>query len=127
LLLQTGKGVSIKKKKKKMRNIKRILVLIITLFAVSAFSKSTFHKRANENGYFTALTPLEATPNPVTRNYDVVLSRVNLAPDGFTKQIFAINGQYPGTILHANKGDRIRVNVMNNLGVPSGKFHSNDF
>ncbi|GBB84880.1 hypothetical protein RclHR1_11470001 [Rhizophagus clarus] len=110
-----------------MRNIKRIFALIITLFVISAFSRSTLyehleHKRGaydHDNGFFTPFTPLEATPHPVTRYYEVELSQVDLAPDGFVKKIFSINGQYPGTILHANKGDNIHVTVKNNLGFPS--------
>ncbi|CAB5351266.1 unnamed protein product [Rhizophagus irregularis] len=111
--------------KKKMGNIKRIFALIITLFVISAFSRSTFseqlkHKRQNkDNGLFTPYIPLEPTPNPITRSYEVELSQINLAPDGFTKTIFAINGQYPGTVIHANKGDRIQVTVKNNIGEPS--------
>lgn len=116
-----------------MKNIKRIFALIITLFVISAFSRSTFpeqlkHKRqTNVNAIFTPFTPLEATPSPVTRNYEVELSRINVAPDGFTKQIFAINGQYPGTIIHANKGDRIQVTVRNNIGEPSGNYNFHIF
>ncbi|CAG8508267.1 4236_t:CDS:2 [Rhizophagus irregularis] len=108
-----------------MGNIKRIFALIITLFVISAFSRSTFseqlkHKRQNkDNGLFTPYIPLEPTPNPITRSYEVELSQINLAPDGFTKTIFAINGQYPGTVIHANKGDRIQVTVKNNIGEPS--------
>lgn len=110
-----------------MGNIKRIFALIITLFVISAFSRSTFseqlHKRQNkDNGLFTPYIPLEPTPNPITRNYEVELSQITLAPDGFTKTIFAINGQYPGTVIHANKGDRIQVTVKNNIGEPSGKL-----
>ena len=110
-------------------NINGIFILIITLLVISTFSRSNFEQleykqsyRTVDNGYFSPLVPLKSTSNPVTRHYEIELSQVNLAPDGFTKTVFSIDGQYPGTIIRANKGDSIRVKVTNKLGFPTGKF-----
>ncbi|CAE6434081.1 unnamed protein product [Rhizoctonia solani] len=48
-------------------------------------------------------------------NYDFVINNVNAAPDGFERSVVAVNGQIPGTLIKANKGDTLRVNVTNQL------------
>ena|ERR1044072_4975019 len=56
-----------------------------------------------------------------TNTYDFTLKRVNLAPDGFTRLLSTINGQYPGPTIEVNKGDRIVMNFRNELGAPTCK------
>ncbi|KAJ1302813.1 hypothetical protein OPQ81_003119 [Rhizoctonia solani] len=48
-------------------------------------------------------------------NYDFTISNVQAAPDGFERSVVAVNGQIPGTLIKANKGDTLRVNVTNQL------------
>src|SRR5437868_13002447 len=100
-------------------NIKGIFILIVTLFAVSVLSQG--YAKPNSE-ILTPFLPLDPTPKPVTRYFDLVLSKTIAAPDGFTKEIFSINGQYPGPIIHANRGDKIVAKVTNYLGVATGKF-----
>jgi FtsP/CotA-like multicopper oxidase with cupredoxin domain len=38
-----------------------------------------------------------------------------LAPDGFSRPVMVVNGQYPGPAIRANWGDTISVTVTNNL------------
>ena len=59
--------------------------------------------------------PLDPTPGPIIRDYFLTLSRADLAPDGFTRSVWTSNGQYPGPMIQANKGDQILVYVINNL------------
>ncbi|CAB4399147.1 unnamed protein product [Rhizophagus irregularis] len=66
----------------------------------------------------------------ISRNYepkknifDITLKRVTLAPDGFTRSLATINGQYPGPTIEVKKGDRIVINVRNELGEPTS-IHS---
>ncbi|KIJ45860.1 multicopper oxidase [Sphaerobolus stellatus SS14] len=42
-----------------------------------------------------------------------------IAPDGFQRTAALINGQYPGPLLKANKGDTVFVNLVNNLNDPT--------
>ncbi|KAL1858719.1 hypothetical protein Plec18170_002925 [Paecilomyces lecythidis] len=56
---------------------------------------------------------------PTTRNYNFVLSEVTAAPDGVVRQLFVINGKFPGPLIRANRGDRIVVNVTNRLSEPT--------
>eukprot|EP01113_Clastostelium_recurvatum_P003154 TRINITY_DN1136_c3_g1_i1.p1 TRINITY_DN1136_c3_g1~~TRINITY_DN1136_c3_g1_i1.p1 ORF type:complete len:694 (-),score=130.20 TRINITY_DN1136_c3_g1_i1:8-2089(-) len=52
---------------------------------------------------------------PITRRFTFNVSYVNLAPDGFTRQVFSINGGVEGPVLRAKTGDRIELTVTNNL------------
>lgn len=35
--------------------------------------------------------------------------------DGYARQMYSINGQYPGPLIEANEGDRIIVHLTNTL------------
>lgn len=48
-----------------------------------------------------------------TREYNFTISQEWLAPDGYWRQTFAINGQTPGPTITATEGDTVRVNVVN--------------
>jgi hypothetical protein len=43
----------------------------------------------------------------ITRKYDFAISRGTANPDGFQKDVIAINGQTPGPLIEANWGDWI--------------------
>ncbi|RIA97880.1 Multicopper oxidase [Glomus cerebriforme] len=60
---------------------------------------------------------------PETKIFDLTLKRVTLAPDGFTRSLATINGQYPGPTIEVIKGDRIVMNINNKLGEPTA-IHS---
>jgi FtsP/CotA-like multicopper oxidase with cupredoxin domain len=59
---------------------------------------------------------------PKKNIFDLTLKRVTLAPDGFTRSLATINGQYPGPVIEVNKGDRIVMNIRNELGEPTCKL-----
>ncbi|RHZ77761.1 hypothetical protein Glove_173g17 [Diversispora epigaea] len=54
--------------------------------------------------------------SPTTRYYYFELSKTNLSPDGFERPVWTVNGQYPGPLIQANKGDRLVIKVINSLG-----------
>lgn len=58
---------------------------------------------------FTALLllPLSVTSRVVNYNFDV--GNAVLSPDGFPRSTVVVNGQYPGTLIRANKGDTLQV------------------
>ncbi|KAF8594746.1 laccase-4 [Ceratobasidium sp. AG-I] len=65
---------------------------------------------------FAILAALAASPAlGATVDYDFNISNVNLSPDGFERSVVAVNGLIPGTLITANKGDTLRVNVTNQL------------
>lgn len=64
---------------------------------------------------------------PKKNIFDITLKRVTLAPDGFTRSLATINGQYPGPTIEVKKGDRIVINVRNELGEPTCKLQRRFF
>lgn len=48
---------------------------------------------------------------------------VQASPDGFTRPVIGINGEWPCPILEADLGDTIVVNVVNNLGNETTGIH----
>src|ERR1043166_3893488 len=56
---------------------------------------------------------------PQTRTFELILRKITLAPDGFSRSLKTINGQYPGPTIEVTKGDRVVMNVHNELGEPS--------
>ena len=45
------------------------------------------------------------------------------APDGFSRPVIGINGQFPPPEVHIQKGDRVVAHVYNNLGNQSTGIH----
>ncbi|KAJ5653602.1 CAZyme family AA1 [Penicillium lividum] len=52
----------------------------------------------------------------VTREYWFDIRQIQLAPDGFERPVWTVNGQFPGPTLFANWGDYVTIHVTNNLG-----------
>ncbi|KAJ7080204.1 laccase-4 [Mycena belliarum] len=46
---------------------------------------------------------------------DLTLTNGDVAPDGFTRQAVLVNGQVPGPLVSANKGDDFNLNVIDSL------------
>ena len=57
-----------------------------------------------------------------TNNIDFTIEKVTLAPDGFTRQLSTVNGQFPGPTIEVNKGDRILMKIRNKLGESTGNL-----
>ncbi|CAG8444971.1 19158_t:CDS:2 [Dentiscutata erythropus] len=47
--------------------------------------------------------------------YNLTIAQESKAPDGFTRNMFTVNGQFPGPLIEVNKGDTLVLNVINNL------------
>ncbi|PMD54496.1 multicopper oxidase [Hyaloscypha bicolor E] len=52
---------------------------------------------------------------PTTRVFNLTSSEIQAAPDGVLRPLFVINGQFPGPLIRVNQGDRVLVNVTNQL------------
>ncbi|KAF2998521.1 hypothetical protein E8E13_004478 [Curvularia kusanoi] len=70
---------------------------VLTIFATVAFGKT------------------------VTYNFDI--GWVTAAPDGYSRQVIGINGQWPVPMIEANVGDTIVVNARNSLGNQATSLH----
>ncbi|KKK25926.1 hypothetical protein ARAM_007152 [Aspergillus rambellii] len=52
---------------------------------------------------------------PTTRVYNFTISEIDAFPDGILRKVLVINGQYPAPVIRVNRGDRVLVNVTNEL------------
>jgi iron transport multicopper oxidase len=55
----------------------------------------------------------------ITRPVTLNIANTQLAPDGFKRSVVVANGQYPGPLIKANKGDTLEVTVHNRLTDPT--------
>jgi FtsP/CotA-like multicopper oxidase with cupredoxin domain len=51
----------------------------------------------------------------LTMQYWFNVENVTMAPDGVSREMIVVNGQYPGPTVEANWGDWIVVHVTNSL------------
>ncbi|KAL1596938.1 hypothetical protein SLS59_007681 [Nothophoma quercina] len=58
-----------------------------------------------------------------TVTYDFDIGWATAAPDGFSRQVIGINGQWPIPMIEADVGDTVVVNVKNSLGTQSTSLH----
>ncbi|RHZ77763.1 hypothetical protein Glove_173g15 [Diversispora epigaea] len=72
--------------------------------------------RHNPVPYIFDPLPKLIDSSPTTRYYYFELRKTNLSPDGFERPVWTVNGQYPGPLIQANKGDRLVIKVINSLG-----------
>ena len=70
------------------------------------------------------LLSLVAPSRAITRTYDFTVGWVTRNPDGqFERPVMGINDQWPIPYITADIGDRVIVNVVNNLGNQSTGLH----
>nr|ALR81978.1 laccase [Scleromitrula shiraiana] len=87
-----------------------------SLVADPACTNSPFTRACWGNGFSIATDFDTKHPNTgVTRKYNLEITNITLAPDGFSRMVMAINGQYPGPTLVADWGDMLEVTVKNSL------------
>ncbi|KAK9449298.1 Cupredoxin [Limtongia smithiae] len=56
---------------------------------------------------------------PQTRYYNLTVSELEGAPDGFLRNMTVINGKFPGPLIEANEGDTLVITVINNGSTPT--------
>ena len=57
----------------------------------------------------------DPTEPPRERFFDWTVERADLAPDGVTRLMYTINGQFPGPIMQVTEGDTVVVKVRNHI------------
>lgn len=58
-----------------------------------------------------------------TVTYDWEITWVNAAPDGFSRPVIGVNGQWPCPVIEAHAGDTVVMNVKNSLGNQTTGLH----
>ncbi|KAH0836904.1 laccase [Lanmaoa asiatica] len=66
-----------------------------------------------------SLATLFSYAGAVTRQTELVLSNAVVAPDGYSRRAIVVNGETPGSLITANKGDTLHINVRNQLSDPA--------
>ncbi|KAK8251226.1 laccase-1 precursor [Phyllosticta capitalensis] len=98
-------------------NLKRTFKLKLDLPMPSLGCLFSRHARECWRDNFNILTDFDQefpqSSNVVT--YDLEITNITLAPDGFERLVLAVNGQYPGPVLQADWGDTMVVNVRNSM------------
>ncbi|EDU39703.1 SufI multicopper oxidase [Pyrenophora tritici-repentis] len=61
---------------------------------------------------------IDAPHTGQTVKVDWTLERKPLSPDGYSKNVLLVNGQFPGPLLEANWGDMIEVTIHNKIAGP---------
>ncbi|KAL1963717.1 hypothetical protein VTN77DRAFT_7921 [Rasamsonia byssochlamydoides] len=75
--------------------------------------------RRNTSEYLLDMTTWDINAPPTTRVYNFTISEIEGFPDGVLRKLYVINGQFPGPLIRVNRGDRVLVNVTNNLSEPT--------
>lgn len=55
--------------------------------------------------------------------YDWSIDWVTAAPDGFSRPVIGVNGEWPCPIVQANVGDTVVINLHNNMGNETTGLH----
>ncbi|RIB18422.1 Multicopper oxidase [Gigaspora rosea] len=70
---------------------------------------------------FISLIPTNQPQIPTQdqKSFNLIFRNETRSPDGYIRSVLTINNQFPGPTIIVNKGDKVRINVMNLLGVPT--------
>ncbi|KAF8674565.1 multicopper oxidase family [Rhizoctonia solani] len=71
------------------------------------------------NTFLVSLSLFASAVLARTVEYKLTISNGTIAPDGFQRMATLVNGGYPGPLIFANKGDTLKINVVNKLKDPS--------
>ena len=72
---------------------------------------------------YSVLALLVSSTLAATVNYNFNITWVTASPDGFARPVIGINGQWPIPVITASVGDRVVVNVQNQLGNATTSLH----
>lgn len=89
-------------------------VIWIILFSNSC-ANAIFHSENNDNKPKLPKLSSRSPRSPQTHIYNFNFSVINLAPDGVTRRVWTVNEQFPGPTIELTRGDRVIINVYNNL------------
>ncbi|KAL7936532.1 multicopper oxidase [Trichoderma chlorosporum] len=92
-----------------------VVALCLGVLAVLLFAMNR-HVAPLDDQLAIPLHPTEhSTRDPTTLTVDWHVTLGTRAPDGVEKQVYLINGQFPGPTIEGRSGDRIIVRVHNDL------------
>ncbi|WRT68665.1 uncharacterized protein IL334_005644 [Kwoniella shivajii] len=81
--------------------------------------RSNAYKRAyTDPNTFILSGDFQITNIPQTREFWFNIGESVANPDGYTRKVYTINGQFPGPFIELNTGDTLKVHVTNTLDIP---------
>ncbi|WVQ77114.1 hypothetical protein IAR50_006797 [Cryptococcus sp. DSM 104548] len=57
----------------------------------------------------------DITATTTTREYTWEIASATASPDGYEREVYTINGEFPGPLIEANTGDTVKITVTNSL------------
>ncbi|KAM0450070.1 hypothetical protein ACHAO4_006952 [Trichoderma viride] len=86
--------------------------IVVLVFAIDRHTRDSF----DDSQLTIPLHPVEhSTRDPTTLTFDWHVTLGTRAPDGVEKQVYLVNGHFPGPTIEGRSGDRIIVRVYNDL------------
>ncbi|KIY00524.1 uncharacterized protein Z520_04209 [Fonsecaea multimorphosa CBS 102226] len=83
-----------------------------------------FTRQCWGNGFSIATNYDSTWPNTgKVVEYTLEVQNTTMAPDGFSRTVYAINGQFPGPTIVANWGDTLKITVKNSLTTNGTSMH----
>ncbi|KIP03948.1 ferroxidase/laccase group [Phlebiopsis gigantea 11061_1 CR5-6] len=104
----------------RLRYVSLALPMLLVGMAFSRVASATTVSAPPASSFF--LNGLKGQA-PTTRYYDFVVSERTGSPDGYSKPMLVVNGQWPGPTIEANQGDRLVVKVTNQLANNKTTIH----
>ncbi|WVQ79589.1 hypothetical protein IAT38_001689 [Cryptococcus sp. DSM 104549] len=99
-----------------------LLTAITSTTTIAAATTTTYYQPPlptnsaySDPNTFVLSPDFEITDVPQTREYFFDIGTAAGNPDGFKRQIYTVNGQFPGPLIECNEGDEIVVHVTNSL------------
>ncbi|GES87593.1 multicopper oxidase [Rhizophagus clarus] len=79
-------------------------------------TESTFSDSQFEESQPETTKPIKIK---IYKTFNLVLRNETKSPDGFSRNVYTINNQFPGPEIIVDKGDTVRINVTNYIGRPT--------
>ncbi|KAF9953103.1 hypothetical protein BGZ70_000358 [Mortierella alpina] len=104
-----------RREKSSKRNIVIAGVILVVLALAPSLGLGQGSQPWNDASRFLLSKTFPIIETPTTRYYNWELSQSTISPDGLARPMLLVNGMFPGPLIEANTGDRIVVNVTNNM------------
>ena len=90
-----------------------------------ACANTALTRQCWSNGYSIATNYDKSWPTTgKVVSYNLEITNTTVAPDGTPREVFVINGQFPGPVITANWGDTLQIAVKNSLTNNGTQAHS---
>ncbi len=93
---------------------RRVFFVVVVAWIVATVTSLAYGQEQKPSS-----SEVSADQTPAVHEFDFTAEAFPGHPDGRPKELWGYNGQFPGPEVRVREGDRIRVNVKNQLPVPT--------